>query len=178
MDTPRLWTLVKDARGGQVPEPGAEAVATRASVLLASWPREDIVAVQQVLWDLMAFAYRSPLWAAAYVINGGCSDDGFAYFRGWLIAQGRDTFERVVADPDVLADLPAVRTAAADGAVLECEEMLHIAFTAYLAATGGQFPVETFTVWHPVLDPDWNFDFDDGAEMARRLPRLAVLYPG
>jgi hypothetical protein len=82
-----------------------------------------------------------------------------------------------VADPDVLADLPAVRTAAADGAVLECEEMLHIAFTAYLAATGERFPAETFTVRHPVLDPDWDFDFDDGAEMARRLPRLAVLYP-
>jgi len=42
--------------------------------------------------------------------------------------------------------------------------MLHIAFTAYLAATGERFPAETFTVpgiqW---LDPDWDFDFDDGA---------------
>ena len=28
----------------------------------------------------MADSYRSSLWAAAYVINAGCSDDGFGYF--------------------------------------------------------------------------------------------------
>jgi hypothetical protein len=58
----------------------------------ASRPAEEIVAAQQVLWDLMAESYTNPLWAAAYVINGGCSDDGFDYFRGWLIAQGREVF--------------------------------------------------------------------------------------
>ncbi|MFE5591185.1 DUF4240 domain-containing protein [Streptomyces sp. NPDC056549] len=33
---------------------------------------------------------------AAYMVNGGCCDDGFDYFRGWLIAQGRNVFERAV----------------------------------------------------------------------------------
>ncbi|MFF5497583.1 DUF4240 domain-containing protein [Streptomyces aquilus] len=42
-------------------------------------------------------------------MNGGCSDDGFDYFRGWPIAQGREDFERATADPDALAELPAVR---------------------------------------------------------------------
>jgi hypothetical protein len=36
------------------------------------------------------------MWVAAYLMNGGCSDDGFDYFRGWLIAQGRTTLEQVV----------------------------------------------------------------------------------
>ena len=39
-----------------------------------------------------------PLWDAAYLINGGCSDDGFDYFRGWLVDQGRETFERCLAE--------------------------------------------------------------------------------
>jgi hypothetical protein len=38
-------------------------------------------------------------------MNGGCSDDGFEYFRAWLLAQGRDTFEKALEDPDTLAAL-------------------------------------------------------------------------
>jgi hypothetical protein len=48
------------------------------------------------------------LWAAAYIINGGCSDDGFRYFRDWLISEGRSVFERALKDPGSLADLPHV----------------------------------------------------------------------
>lgn len=59
----------------------------------------------------MAISHRNQLWAAGYLINDGCSDDGFEYFRAWLIAQGREVFERVVADPDALAGLPAALSA-------------------------------------------------------------------
>jgi len=51
----------------------------------------------------MADSYRVDLWGAAYLINGGCSDDAFEYFRGWLIVQGRGTYERIVADPPILS---------------------------------------------------------------------------
>ena len=83
-----------------------------------------------VLSGLMADSYRTPLWAAAYVINGGCSDDGFDYFRGWLIVQGRQVFERAVADPDALADL-AVIPPAPGRASLECESVLYIPAKAH-----------------------------------------------
>src|SRR5262245_53974222 len=43
------------------------------------------------------------LWGAAYLMNGGCSDDGFEYFRAWLMAQGRRTFEKAVEDADTKA---------------------------------------------------------------------------
>ena len=48
-------------------------------------------------------SYRWDLWSAAYLANGGCSGDGFDYFRGWLIGQGRTAYETVLADPDALA---------------------------------------------------------------------------
>lgn len=121
MNRHQFWQLVDVARD-QAPDPhDPEDVARRATALLATHPAEEIVAAQQVLWDLMADSYVNPLWAAAYLINGGCSDDGFDYFRGWLIAQGREVFERAVAGPDTLADLPGVRAAAAAGHDLECE---------------------------------------------------------
>ncbi|MFI6655840.1 DUF4240 domain-containing protein [Streptomyces sp. NPDC050523] len=175
MDRERFWRLIEAARD-QVPDPDdAEAVASRASALLAERPVPEIVAAQQALWDVLAESYTNPLWAAAYVVNGGCSDDGFDYFRGWLVAQGREVFERVLADPDALAEMPAVRSSAQEWCELECEDVLGIAWSAHRTATGEQLPAGAFTITYPALDPAWSFDFDDTGEMARRLPRLAAL---
>ncbi|MFF3562278.1 DUF4240 domain-containing protein [Streptomyces sp. NPDC002574] len=176
MDIRQFWQLVDDARE-QVPDPAdSEAVAARARGLLAEQSPERIVAAQQVLWDLMAASYRAPLWAAAHLINGGCSDDGFAYFRGRLITLGREVFDRAVADPDSLAVLPAVRAACTGtGPDLDGEAVLGIAWGAHLSATGEELPAAAFTVRYPDLDPAWRFGFDDTARVARHLPALAAL---
>jgi hypothetical protein len=175
MNKKQFWQLIEAARNQASNPADGEDVARRAALQLATHPVEEITAAQQVLWNLMADSYTNPLWAAAYVINGGCSDDGFDYFRGWLIAQGRKAFERVVADPDALADLPIVRASAADGLDLECEEALSIVWDAHILATGEQLPDDAWAIRYPELDPTWNFDFDDHDEMTRRLPRLATL---
>jgi len=176
VDDQGLWELIEAARG-QVRDPAdAEAVAERAARLLSARPPGEIVSAGEVLWGLRAGSYRNPLWAAAYLVNGGCSDDGFEYFRGWLIMQGRAVYERVVAGPDALADLAVIRAKASSGWPVECEETLYIAARAYRAATGGEFPVRVVRSERPELDPEWDFDFDDRAEMARRLPRLAALF--
>jgi hypothetical protein len=176
MNKQELWQLIGTARDQASNPNDGEAVAHRAASLLATHPADEIVAAQQVLWDLMADSYTNPLWAAAYVINGGCSDDGFDYFRGWLIAQGREVFERIVADPDALAGMPIVRDSATDGIDLDCEEMLSIVWNAHIIATGERLPNDAFTIRYPELDRTWDFDFDDRDEMTRRLPRLAALY--
>lgn len=176
MNKQRFWQLIEAARN-QVSNPDdGEAVVHRATWLLATHSAEEIVAAQQTFWDLMTDSYTNPLWAAAYVINGGCSDDGFDYFRGWLIAQGREVFERIVADPDALAEMPIVRAAAADGVDLDCEDALSIVWNAHVRATGKQLPDDAFRIQYPELDPTWNFDFDDRSEITGRLPRLAALY--
>lgn len=172
MDKQTFWKLIETARE----QAEADRVPERASALLAGLPEAEIAAAQQVLWDLLAESYRSPLWAAAYVINGGCSDDGFDYFRGWLLTQGQEAFEASLADPDSLASHPAVREAAAEGLELWDEEALSIAWSAYRSATGCELPADSFTISYPPLDPAWDFDFDDTAETATRLPRLSALF--
>ena len=109
------------------------------------------------------------------MINGGCSDDGFDYFRGWLLVQGREVFERAVADPDGLADVAAVRLAVSWRAFLECESVLYIPSQAHKVATGEELPAAAYM--HRPAEPvgGWDFDFDDPAEMQRRLPRLTAL---
>ena len=57
-----------------------------------------------------SLAYQYGLWTAASVMErGGCTDDGFLDFRGWLIAQGREVYMAALADPDSLADAPDYR---------------------------------------------------------------------
>ncbi|WP_202610450.1 DUF4240 domain-containing protein [Herbidospora solisilvae] len=116
---------------------------------------------------LLSGVFPPPLWSPR---------SGFDYFRGWLIAQGRTVFHQALADPDSLAGNPVVVQAAAAGEDLWCEDMPGVAWDAHLAATGEQLPADAFTIRYPPLDPDWDFDFDDEAEMRRRLPRLTTLY--
>lgn len=172
MDKQTLWKLIGTARA----EAGPDEVAARTAQLLAALPEGEIAAAQQVLWDLLADSYRSPLRAAAYVINGGCSDDGFDRFRGWLLTQGEAVFTAALADPDSLAELPAVREAAREGFGLEDERALTIAWTAYECATGRAFPADSFTIAYPPPDPAWDFDFGDTPQTAARLPRLSALF--
>jgi len=56
---------------------------------------------------LLCVAYKQKLWAAAMM--NGCSDDSFDYFRGWLIAQGKDMYFAAPRDPDSLADMESVK---------------------------------------------------------------------
>lgn len=130
-------------------------------------PMDEVAALARAEWELRARSYQVDLWGAAYLINGGCSDDGFEYFRGWLMAQGRDVFERAVADPDSLADVPAVR----ERLDLEAEDMFGVAHSVYWDRTGEAL---ADTADYPQLTAFW--DFDDEEERRRRLPRLnAVL---
>lgn len=52
-----------------------------------------------------AAAYNWPLWGAAYVMHGGCSDDSFSDFRAALISQGREVYERALIYPESLVEL-------------------------------------------------------------------------
>jgi hypothetical protein len=172
MDRQGFWKLIDDARaraGGDV-----YAVADHAVEILAGLSPEEITGAAQAFWDLMADSYREDLWGAAYLINGGASDDGFEYFRGWLIAEGREVFERAVAAPDTLAEVPAVRTAAAEEEELECEDVLGIAWNAHLKATGQELPQGAFRIRYPAVDAGW--DFEDRAQLRSHLPRLSELF--
>lgn len=132
------------------------------------------------------------LCAAAFVIWGYISDDGFNDFKAGLVGLGRDTFERVVADADTLADLPPVQAAAAgrsDRIVLAAEAIDSAAATAYGRRTGDD---DAFWDVLDSLPPDddeygprtgerWSGRFgspEDAARIPVRLPRLHDLFAG
>jgi len=45
---------------------------------------------------LLYDTYNSEMWCAAYIMNGGCSDDGFEYFRNWVISRGKEIYYKAI----------------------------------------------------------------------------------
>lgn len=172
MRTDDFWAVIARATADRPATPGE--VATRAVAELATRDPEEIVAWGRHLHKVMAASGTEDLWAAAYLINGGCSDEGFDAFRGWLIAHGREAVARSVRSPDSLADVPVVKAAADTGAVFEAAEVLTIAAEAYQQATGEELAEADRPRTRPDVADLW--DFDDEEEMQRRLPKLSALF--
>jgi len=129
--TDRFWALVETAREGG---DGCGRIASSVTEALAALPPASIVEFNNELTARLIESYRWDLWAVAYIANGGASDDGFDYFRGWLITRGRERFERALRDP------PAAVEGAPRFGDLECEEILPVANEAHERATGKDVP--------------------------------------
>ena len=97
--------------------------------LVSSLDPHEILEFDRCFHERISDEFRSDLWAAAYIINGGCSDDGFDYFLGWLIAQGRKYYEAALANPERAGDRVE------RGDVIECEEIWYVAASAYEGKT-------------------------------------------
>lgn len=106
MQLDQFWQFIETAKARAGDDTEARVDALRA--VLSGLGAAELQSFQNHYDGLIAASYRWDLWAAAYIINGGCSDDGFRYFRDWLISEGRSVFEKALKDPDSLADLPHI----------------------------------------------------------------------
>ncbi|WBB57980.1 DUF4240 domain-containing protein [Streptomyces sp. WMMC500] len=186
MDIDRFWHLVESARSAAAA--GGEPFDKALVKLLAGLSPREILAYEERFGEVHGALYRWDVWAAAYLIGGGCSDDGFMDFRAGVIALGRDWYERTAAAPDSLAEHPAVAEAAREGRdeVLSHEEVNYAAGAAFERLTGSKDAFhEAWAAYRPAdgqgaeaQDMGEDFDFDDDREMQKRLPRLARLYLG
>ncbi|TDB83498.1 DUF4240 domain-containing protein [Actinomadura sp. KC216] len=188
MDLDGFWGLIEQSRDHS-PDPDARIAWLHDA--LARRPVADILDFQIRQDETRRRSDTYALWGAAYRVMGGlCSMDGFWYFQPWLIGQGRAAFTLVTAAPDLLVELPGIQRLAgrspsdwADDEWPEWESFNYVAAEAFehrtgveggldeaLSVRGHEIPYDTAP-----LDKGW--DFDDPAEVARRLPRLSALFP-
>ena len=102
MDEDGFWKIVQNANDRSGGDMDQKCDALRQQIPALS--KDDALEFARHFDAMMDKAYDWPLWGAAYVINGGCSDDTFTDFRAALISRGRQAFERALSDPDSLAD--------------------------------------------------------------------------
>jgi Protein of unknown function (DUF4240) len=130
MDREKFWKIIDEARENADEIDDVPAAVTQS---LEQLPPPEIVSFKQHQSDLLNEAYRWDLWAVAYIINGGCSDDGFEYFRAWLMANGSDRWKEAMENPEAAGDW-------AESDEADCEDMLYVAIDAYKKVSGGEFP--------------------------------------
>jgi hypothetical protein len=100
MTDDQFWKLIDSTRRIAKGDPNAHIEALTAA--LAELPEAEIIAFDDHFAEHWNRAYTWDLWGAAYIIGGGCSDDGFMDFRGWLISKGRKVYEAALQDAESL----------------------------------------------------------------------------
>ena len=164
MDAAAFWQLIEESRenaGGDFDEQAADLTD-----LLSDLPADEILAFDRMFRQHLNEAYRWDLWGAAFIINGGCSDDSFEYFRCWLIAEGERVYREALADPESLIGR------AEPDRHNEAESMQYAAADAYEVETGRKLTdLHIVSASEPAGEP-WEED-----DLEARLPRLWAAFP-
>jgi hypothetical protein len=178
MNEHTFWDIIRAASSRVQANPdafGREMQQSLKSELLKA-PADEIMHFRRLFDQKTDLAYSNLLWGAAYLINGGCSDDSFYYFRCWLVGMGPEVYENALRNPDSLADvldgdwpMHASHASAASQAWQERTGREDMAFYDELERLG-PLPSER----GEEENEDWDFDDDD--EMRQRYPRLSRIY--
>jgi hypothetical protein len=102
MDRAEFWRIIDEVRGSTSK---VTDMPDRLKEFLKQKPLRDILDFEEHYLALFVQANDARLSEAAALAMDGCGDDTFMDFRYWLIAQGRSVYEKVLENPDILADL-------------------------------------------------------------------------
>ena len=100
MDDAKFWDIVSQSADADQDEQ-----EEKLRGVLANLPIEELVGFDFTYRRHKKRAHHWDVWAAAYIINGGCSDDGFDYFKDWLISRGEKIFKDALSDPETLINI-------------------------------------------------------------------------
>ena len=146
MSEEEFWSIIGDAKNNTT---NGEELAQHVKSTLEKKNIESILGFDYWFSKFHYGSYNGDLWCTAYVAMGGCSDDGFDYFRAWMIGQGREVFEAALQEPDTLVSV--LETIGEE--VPENEALLIAASRAYEAKTG-----KDIKAFYEVLD-EYETDF-------------------
>jgi hypothetical protein len=127
LDHAGFWGIIDEARAAK-----GRRAATLTQIL-ARYTREEIAEFNAWFRAYYRAIDRQDLWAAVYAIRGGCGDDSFDYFRGWLISRGEGAIIEAINDPESLVQIIGKSNP-------HDEHMLRAAEDAYRAKTGKELP--------------------------------------
>jgi hypothetical protein len=170
MDESTFWEIIESAKSAA--NGSHQSQLDELERLLSTREPAELVAFDALFEGLHRRAYTWELWGAAYVINGGCSDDSFADFRSWLISRGRERYEKSLRDPDSLAELES-DAEVGDGYFFE--EFAYVASRVYERETDGMLPIDVRPFPRQPSGEEWQ---EDSQELARLYPRLSAKFAG
>ena len=147
-----FWNLIRNA-GTHGPDSANFLAQLEAK--LFDLPIEDMLDFLAWLRTFLDRANDRRLIIAGSIIRGVIGsggligDDGFLYFRTWLIAQGREAFQSALVNPDSLAELRWFDECSVSS-LTYMEKLLYVANKPFIQKSGGK----PLTAYKEVL-PSW-----------------------
>ena len=159
MDDNKFWDIIAFSKSESKGDYDAQQEKLRSELLKLD--ALSILTFGNRFRTYVGLAYTWELWGAAYIMHGGCSDDCFSDFRGWLIGKGKETFLNALEDPETLAALEYDEED-------EWEGLSYVHFTTYEEKTGQQIPQGITTVFE-ITGQDWD---EEGDDLKNMFPKL------
>jgi len=162
MNEKKFWQLISTVKSeaGAYVESRPEVLQKHLSVL----EPVEIQGFQKRYEALLLEANSWALWGAASIMNEGFSDDGFKYFRDWLISEGEAVFKEALVNPDSLASVPRRD-------YFELELFGYAALKAYAAKGVGELERDFKVEYAVTTGREW-----DEPELPQLFPALAAKY--
>ena len=103
MTNDEFWQIIDSVHNDSMGDMDRKCELLRGR--LSSLQAADLRAFMDCFDAADTAAYSWPLWGAAYVMHGGCSDDAFMDFRATLISHGRVVYEAALDNPESLTEV-------------------------------------------------------------------------
>lgn len=159
METDKFWRIIETSKSKSLGD--YEKQQSELKKELTKLTANEVLEFDNKFRTLRGEIYNWDFWAAAYIINGGCSDDCFSDFRGWLIGQGQSIYENAIQNIETLTELKETNNG-------DWEGLSYIATDVYEKKTGNDMPQgiqENFEI----TGEEWEEDEND---LKNRFPKL------
>lgn len=182
MDKRQFWQTIENSRkdNGQSDDVFLKHIRNALDEMTAS----DIIEFQAYLNAYMKVVNFPAMWEAAALINKSCTDDGFEYFRAWLVSQGEHTYHEAFKDPDSLYSHPRLRQDPLTHTAERCEfeSFMYQPMDAYKDVTGhhvdGEYYRAAYEMENDIAkDLCREFAIDDCMKIQHKPEDLEMAFP-
>ena len=173
MDQGQFWDIIQRSLVAITVEEQIDFLGNE----LGKLSKEEILEFDYIFRQKHEEAYTWDIWAAAYTMQGGCSDDCFIDFRAWLVYRGKEVFEKALQNSDSLAELGREKLEESE----ESEDFYYLTADAYEEITGVEgLDVEEDPNFKPVefteLPRGQDWDEENLDELRARNPEIFKLF--
>lgn len=128
LDESQYWNIIAESLAKTDTQEEQEEYLVKQLEALSS---ADMVGFRLQTDKLLHDTYNEQMWCAGYIMNGGCSDDMFEYFRCWVISRGKDVYYAAKANPDTL-----ISQVSPGMEMYDFEDFWYVALKAFEVKTG------------------------------------------
>lgn len=156
MTEQKFWNIINASLESH--SPGSDAQYKAIAQSLATLSPQELIEFENQLAQQKARAYKFPVLMANFILQSYINDDIFEDFRLWLVSFGEETFEKILENPDILANLCEIQDPVED---ITGEGLVFAALEAYEAKTGrDDFQKQIEPPEDPEIDYNWPEDIE------------------